>query len=74
MNLLFKSLFQHFIACFLGLLSVQIGTHFQDATCPDLKLTSIHTFSKNPSYLHICVLREPKGFRTILIYFKTTTY
>ena len=74
MNLLFKSLFQYFTACFPRLFFVRIATYFQDATCPNLKLTSIHTFSKSLSYLHICVLREPKGSRTILIYFEITTY
>jgi hypothetical protein len=74
MDLLFKSLSQHNTPCFPGLWSVRTAIHFQDATHLDLKLTSIHTFSKSLSYFHICVLREPKGSRTILIYFKTTTY
>ena len=71
MDLLFKSLFQHFIPCFPVLWSIRTAIHFQDATRTDLKLTSIHTCSKSLSYLHICVL---KGSRIILIYFKTTTY
>ena len=74
MDLLSKSLFQHFTTCFIRLWSVQTTIHFQDATRSDLKLTSIHTFSKSLNYLRICVLREPKGSRTILIDFKRTTY
>ena len=71
MSLLFKSLFS---ASFPGLLSVQTATHFEDDAHPGLKLTSIHTFSKSLSYLRKCELREPKGYRTTLIYLKTTTY
>ena len=71
MDLLFKSLFQHYTAYFPVPWSVRTTIHFQDATCPYLKFTSIHTFSKSLSYLHICVL---KGSRIIIIYFKTTTY
>ena len=74
MVLLFESLFQHFNPCFPGLSFVRTAIHFQDTTHLDLKLTTILTISKSLSYLRICVLREPKGSRTILIHFKTTTY
>ena len=57
MSLPFKSLFQPLIACFPRLLSIHIATHFEDPTRPNLKLTSIHIFSKSLSYLHICELR-----------------
>ena len=74
MSLRFKSFFQHFTARFLKLMFVYTATYFQDATRPDLELTRIHTLSKDLSYLWTCKLREPMGSRTILIYFKTTTY
>ena len=74
MDILFKSLFQHYTACFSETM-VRPDCHtFQAATRPNLKLTSIHNFSKSLSYLRVCVLRELNGSRTILIYFKPTTY
>ena len=74
MVFVFKSLFNTLLFVFPILWSIpNCQTHFEDATCLDLKLTSIHTFSKGLSYLHICELRKPKGTRTILIYLKPTT-
>jgi hypothetical protein len=74
MSLLFKSLFQNFIACF-SMTVVRPDYHTFPGHYPSIfKTTSIHTFSKSLIYLRICELREPKGSRTILIYFKIPTY
>ena len=43
------------------------ASHFQDMSCPYLKLTSIHIFSKGLNYFCISELCEPKGSKTILI-------
>ena len=74
MSALFKSFFQHFTTCFLGLLSVWTAIYLQDVTRPNLELKSIHTLSKSLSIFRTCELSKPKGYRIICMYFKTTTY
>ena len=75
MSLLFKFLFQNFIACFSKNV-VRPESHTFPGRYPSIfKTTSIHTFFiKSLTYLRIYELREPKGSRTILIYFKIPTY
>ena len=55
-----RSLFNTLLLVFPRMSSVRTATRFVDATCPNLKLTSIHTFCKGLSYLCICELRKPK--------------